>query len=333
MEIVALDLIGIVLAFLGIELIIKLKKARPLIITVSRQNTAPAGLNEKQNIVPIPTLHDVIPEPQVVIAPQKVIHFPMGKGGARLVMHGPISTRKKVGFVTRHLFLWKGDKYRCISLSPLNGIRYDSLTKVYEDSLVESEEIAKNWVYGKKDKSSKEDAGKELLKPEALATPPPASLAPVIPVVVAVPVPSVVTTAPVTHVTEVPDVAEVVHQREDFSPQGDDKPVTKGFIKQIEGELVSAGFEKQIRIERKGPDKGKRKEYEAYTVTLCGPDGRNVTAAGVDLERALIESGAVVGDHIRVCDRGHQPVEIKEFGKPKMVNKNLFSIFKTAKQQ
>jgi putative DNA primase/helicase len=94
---------------------------------------------------------------------------------------------------------------------------------------------------------------------------------------------------------------KLVRERDEDKPglqakEQEDEPVNR-----LTGKLVDHG---------KAPYQHDKDNRESYFVTLENSDGNESTTWGVDLERAVSESGAKQGDQIELENHGRQPVTI-----------------------
>lgn len=72
-------------------------------------------------------------------------------------------------------------------------------------------------------------------------------------------------------------------------------------VNRLAGKVVEHG---------KAPYEHNKDNRESYYVTLENADGEKSTTWGVDLERAMEESGAKKGDHVELENQGRQPVTV-----------------------
>jgi putative DNA primase/helicase len=94
---------------------------------------------------------------------------------------------------------------------------------------------------------------------------------------------------------------KLVRDREDGKPGPLAMEQANEPVNRLAGKLVEHG---------KAPYKHDKENRESYFVTLENSDGKENTTWGVDLERAVSESGAKPGDQIELENHGRRPVTI-----------------------
>lgn len=94
---------------------------------------------------------------------------------------------------------------------------------------------------------------------------------------------------------------KLVRDREDDTPDHQTKDQKNESVNRLAGKLVEHG---------QAPYKHDKENRESYFVTLENSDGKESTTWGIDLERAVSESGANRGDQIELENHGRQPVTI-----------------------
>ena len=84
-------------------------------------------------------------------------------------------------------------------------------------------------------------------------------------------------------------------------PQEPQEPQASEPVNRLAGKVVEHG---------KAPYEHNKDNRESYYVTLENADGEKSTTWGVDLGRAMDESGAKEGDHVELENQGRQPVTV-----------------------